>query len=121
MAAKENNPLRDIYDQGRVYLDAKIDEIKLRSVHGLSLGLSRLLSSLLLIVVLSIVIGIFSYAGVQWLNMAVGAPWGTLIVGGVLLALLICLFALRKRLFLDSFVKMFIGVFFDESKEEEKK
>ena len=121
MAAPEKNQFEDLLGQGKVYLDAKLDEIKLRTVQGLSLGLSGLLSTLVLVFVLSIALGIFAYAGVQWLNIAVGAPWGTLIVGAVVLLIFACLYAVRKKLFVDSFVKLFIGVFFDDPKKEDGK
>ena len=117
----DNKNFKGLIDQGKEYLDAKIDEVKLRTVQGLSLGISAVLSTLLLVFVLSIALGVFAYAGIQWLNLALGAPWGTLIVGGVLLILFGCLYAVRKKLFRDSFVKMFIGVFFGDSKKEEGK
>ena len=121
MAAPENNQLDDLFGQGKVYLDAKLDEIKLRTVQGLSLGISGLLSTLVLVFVLGIALGVFAYAGVQWLNLEVGAPWGTLIVGAAVLLLFACLYAVRKKLFLNSFVRLFIGVFFNDSKKEDGK
>ena len=100
------------------YVDLKADELKLRSTKGLSLAMGRLAAGLLLVGLLVIVLGLLSVVLIQWIgqwtgNLAVSSS----IVCGVFLVVLVVLFLLRKRLFRDSFVRLFINVFYGDGKE----
>lgn len=108
----------DLASEARSYADLKVDELKLKTASGLSLALGRLLSMLLVIAVLVIVLGLLAFALIQWLNMAVGAPWGTLIICGVFAIVLAVLLVFRKRMFRDMFVKIFMEIFYDPDDNE---
>lgn len=110
--------LEKLAKEAREYADLRIDEAKLKATRGLSTALGQTLAYLLIIVVLAIVLGLLSFALLQWLNSLVGAPWGTLIVAGAFLIILIALWVSRGKLFRDLFVKLFIDVFYDSDSDE---
>ena len=96
------------------FLNLAVDEAKLKVTKGLSTALAQVLAWLFIICVLAIVLGLLAFALLQWLNILVGAPWGTLIVAGVFILALVILLLCRKKLFRNMFVKLFIDVFYDK-------
>jgi len=95
------------------YVDTRLDELKLKTVSVLSQTFSSLLTTLLIAGVSMIILVLLGYLLLQWLNAVVGAPWGTVIVAGVWIVILVVLLALRKKLFLDGFVKLLINAMYD--------
>lgn len=114
--AKEKT-LAELAGEARDYADLRLDEFKLKATRGLSTALGQTLAYLLIIAVLVIVLGLLSFALLQWLNALVGSPWGTLIVAGVFLIALGVLLLNRHKLFKDLFVKLFIDIFYDSEEE----
>lgn len=114
--AKEKT-LAELAGEARDYADLRLDEFKLKATRGLSTALGQTLAYLLIIAVLVIVLGLLSFALLQWLNALVGSPWGTLIVAGVFLIALGILLLNRHKLFKDLFVKLFIDIFYDSEEE----
>ena len=100
------------------YVKLSVDEVKLKATRGLSTALSAVLAYLLIVCVLGLVLGLLSLALLQWLNGILGAPWGTLIVAGVALLVLLILWLARKKLFRDKFVELFINVFYENYEDE---
>ena len=99
------------------YVDLRIDELKLRATKGFSLALGRVAAALLLVGVLIIVLGLLSVVLIQWIGELTGSlAVASSIVCVLFLIVLIVLFSLRKRLFRDSFVKLFVKVFFEDDK-----
>lgn len=96
------------------FLNLAVDEAKLKVTKGLSTALAQVLAWLFIICILAIVLGLLAFALLQWLNILVGAPWGTLIVAGVFILTLVILLLCRKKLFRNMFVKLFIDVFYDK-------
>lgn len=96
------------------FLNLAVDEAKLKVTKGLSTALAQVLAWLFIICILAIVLGLLAFALLQWLNILVGAPWGTLIVAGVFILALVILLLCRKKLFRNMFVKLFIDVFYDK-------
>jgi hypothetical protein len=99
------------------YVRLAVDEAKLKLTRALSNSLGQILAFLLVFCVLTLVLNLLSLALLQWLNDVLGSPWGTLLVAGVFLLVLIILWANRKRLFRDMFVKLFIDVLYDTDDE----
>lgn len=108
------NEIERLAQEAKRYADLKTDELKLRAVRGLSTALSRLLSFLLIFVVLSLVLGLLAFALLQWLNVLLGVPWGTLLVLMVFVVALAVLIAQRRKLFSSAFVKLFMDAFYDK-------
>lgn len=111
---KNDSYISRFTDLGKKYIDSRIDEMKLRTVGGLSQAFASLLSMLVIVAVLTIVLGLLGLALLQWLNALIGAPWGTLVVSGVFLILLVILWLNRRTMFRDNFVKILISVFYDD-------
>ena len=110
----------DLASEARHYADLRVDELKLKATNGLSLALGQVLAMLLIIAVLVIVLGLLAYALLQWINVALGAPWGTFIICGVFAAALAVLVIFRKKMFRNMFVKLFIDVFYDPDETNEQ-
>lgn len=100
------------------YVDLKADELKLRTTKGLSLAMSRLVAMLLLVGLLVVVLALVAVVLIQWIGQWTGSlAVSSSIVCGVFLLVLLVLFFSRKRLFRDTFVRVFIEVFYGNDKE----
>lgn len=109
MDGQKPNFIEDLGGDLKQYVNLRMDELKYKSARSASSAIAQVLSYLLIIVVLAIVLGLLAYALLQWLNAAIGAPWGTLIVAGVFLILLIVLWCLRGKMFYATFSNVFVG------------
>lgn len=118
MSSEQKKEKTGLVTDLRNYADLRFDELKLRATKGLSTAFSQILVYLLIIAVLIMVLGLLAFALLQWLNSLLGAPWGTLCVCAVFIVLLVVLYLSRDRMFRDKFVKLFIDVFYDSSKDE---
>ena len=99
------------------YIDLKIDDLKLRTAKGLSLTLNRILLAILFLSLGSIVLTATAFGGVLLIgDLIVSYAAGAFIVAGFFLLLTVILFAIRKKLFLNGFVQMFIRLFFEDGK-----
>lgn len=100
------------------YVDLKADEIKLQLTRGLSTALGRLSAILLVVGILLIVLGLLAVVLIQWLGQLTGSlPLASSIVCGVFLIVLAVVFFLRKRLFRNTFVRLFIQIFYGDGKK----
>ena len=99
----------------RRYLELRIDELKLKAVDGLSVGLSSVLALITILVVGAIVAVTFAFGFVALLGEIIGSQAAAaFIIGGLFLVALVVLIILRKRLFRDLFVKLFISIFYEK-------
>lgn len=100
------------------YVDLKLDELKLRTTKGLSVATGRIVAALLLVGLLIIVLALLAVVLIQWIGQWTGSlAISSSIVCGFFLLILVILFLCRKRLLRDTFVRLFISVFFDDGKE----
>ena len=107
MDSRFTRPAEDFAKSAAEYIDLKVDEVKLRTAKGLSITLNQILLATLFLSLGSIVLMAAAFGGVLLLGDLVGSyAAGAFIVAGV--------FLLRKKLFLNGFVRMFINLFFDE-------
>lgn len=110
-------PVEDLEKQASDYIDLRIDDLKLRTAKGLSMTLSKLVYLVLVLFVVSIILISLAIGGVMGIGELLGSyAGGAAIVAGFFLLVLGVLVLLRKRLFRDSFIPMFIKMFFDEDK-----
>lgn len=100
-------------DDIRKYLDIRLEELTLRTVDGLSVGVSRVLSMMVVLMLGAIVLAAFAFGTVLLLGDLIGS-WAAaaFIIGGVLLIVLGVLLLFWRSLFVDIFVKLFIGIFY---------
>ena len=110
-------PVEDLGQKTTEYIDLRVDELKLKTAKGLSLTLSKLLYMLLVLFVVSIIMISIAVGGVMWIGEIVGSyAGGAAIVAAFFLLVLGVLVLLRKRLFRDTFVPLFIDLFFEDKK-----
>lgn len=110
-------PVEDLGQKTTEYIDLRVDELKLKTAKGLSLTLSKLLYMLLVLFVVSIIMISIAVGGVMWIGELVGSyAGGAAIVAAFFLLVLGVLVLLRKRLFRNTFVPLFIDLFFEEKK-----
>ena len=108
------DPRREtLEDDIRKYLDIRLEELKLRTVDGLSVGMSRVLSMMVVLMLGAIVLAAFAFGTVLLLGDLIGS-WAAaaFIIGGVFLIVLGVLLLFWRSLFVDIFVKLFIGIFY---------
>jgi hypothetical protein len=104
------------------YLSLKTDDFRKRIVAGLSLGFSRVLSVLVIVMLLMIVLAVLAFGLIVLIGDAIGS-WSAaaFIVGGVCMTALIILIIFRKKLFLKMFTNIFNEVAETESSPDEWK
>lgn len=113
-------PAEDLASGAMEYVDRKVDELKLRTVKGLSLTLSKVLVATMMISLGTIVLMASAFGGVLLLGDLIGSyAAGAFIIAGVFLIALIVLFLVRKKLFVGGFIKLFLALFFDGENSEE--
>lgn len=116
----KDKSLDELVKEGKRYVDLSVDEIKLKTTRALSNALGQVLAHLLIFAVLSLLLGLLSFALLQWLNVLLGAPWGTLAVATLVFILMGVLWLCRGSLFRDLFVKLFIDVFYDTNQDDDE-
>ena len=110
MAEGQERMVSDI----RNYLDLRLNELKLKTIDGLSIGVSRVLSMMLVVMLGAIALAAFAFGAVLLLGDLIGSWAGAaFIIGGFFLIVLSLLLIYWKRLFVNIFVKLFIGIFFE--------
>ena len=110
-------PIEDLGQEASEYIDLRINDLKLRTAKGLSMTLSKLLYMLLILFVVSIILTSIAIGGVMWIGELVGSyAGGAAIVAVFFLLILGALILLRKNLFRDTFVPLFVKLFFDDDK-----
>lgn len=110
MAEGQERVVSDI----RNYLDLRLNELKLKTIDGLSIGVSRVLSMMLVVMLGAIALAAFAFGAVLLLGDLIGSWAGAaFIVGGIFLIVLSLLLIYWKRLFVNIFVKLFIGIFYE--------
>lgn len=111
-------PAENLVKEGKTYIDLQFDELKLQTAKGLSVSVARILGMMLLIGLAITLLLILSFGVVLVLgDILHGYGVAAFIVGGVLALVLLILFLLRERLFRQSFVPLFINLFFPEKDE----
>lgn len=113
-------PIEDLAGDIRDYVDLKSDDVKLKAVKGLSVSIARVLTTLVLLFVLGLLMITLTVAFVLCIGRMTGDyAIGALVASGLFLAAFVVLFMMRKKLFTDSFVSLFIQIFFPEDEQEQ--
>ncbi len=113
-------PVDRLVQETTGYVNAQIDNVKLRSVKGLSQSTSAVAGLLVIFIAVGVLVTTLSFAVVLWLGELMGSyALAALIMSGVLLIAVAVLILLRKQLFKNSFISMYTDIFFQkESKPE---
>jgi hypothetical protein len=98
----------------RNYLDLRLNELRLKAIDGLSVGVSRVLSMMLVVMLGAIALAAFAFGITLLLGNLIGSLAGAaFIIGGIFLIILAMLLIYWTRLFVNIFVKLFIGIFYE--------
>lgn len=112
-----NNPLGDLFSSIKCYIDLRIDEIKLALAENLARIFSRIIFFFLLFILVGVVLGIAAAALSSWFTVLVGnRTAGLLITAGIFLLLILALFLFKDRFLINSPLRMFLRMFFDDRK-----
>lgn len=104
-------PVDQLVQDGKRYVEKQLDSVKLRSIKGLSQGFSTVASLLLIFILGSVFTLALSFALVMWLGELLGSyVLAAFIVSGVLLVALVTCILLRGKLFKNTFVGAFRDV-----------
>lgn len=110
-------PVEELGKEASDYIDLRISELKLGAAKGLSMTLSKLLYLLLVLFVVSIILTSVAIGGVMWIGELIGSyAGGAGIVAAFFIIILVVLILLRKRLFRDTFIPLFVNMFFEDDK-----
>lgn len=121
MGSMFSRPAERLAEDAAAYIDLKVDELKLRTAKGLSVTLNRLIISILFLTLGSIVLMALAFGGVLLLGDIIGSyAAGAFIVAGFFLLLMVLLYFVRNKLFLNGFVKLFVGLFFENDGPEKE-
>ncbi len=117
---QQANPskLEELYAGLTEYLNLKFDLWKLSLVEGLSVVLSRALTTLILVLCLTVVSLLLTVLAVVALAEVTGLAWALVIVAALYALVAVIVFARRKTLFTDSMVAMLSKLFFNPTQNE---
>ena len=111
-------PIEQLFQDSKIYLDKQLDNMKLRTVKGLSLGVSAIGGMLLVFAVASAFLLTISFALVMWLGELLGSyALSAFIVAGVLLIATVVLLLVRGKLFRNTFIPLFEGIIAPERED----
>lgn len=116
-----NNPLGDLFSSIKCYIDLRIDEIKLALAENLAKIFSRIIFFFLLFILVGVVLGIVAAALASWLTALTGNHTaGLLITAAVFLIIILGLFLFKDRFLINSPLRMFLRMFFDDNSKNGK-
>ena len=108
-------PVKELADDVKDYIALKEDQLKLKTTKVASVSIARLLTAILILNVCLIVLALLAFTAILGLGSLLGNyAAGAGIVTAVFVLLLAVLYLCRKRLFVGSFIQMFIKLFYDE-------
>ena len=111
-------PAEDLSRKAKEYIDLRLDDVKLRTAKGLSITASKLVAFFLIIGVGTSLILALSFLIGELIGSYAWSAFGV----SVLLALgLWILIRRRDHLFKDTFVPLFINLFFNDDDDEQEK
>ena len=110
-----SQPAEDLSRKAKDYIDLRLDDVKLRAVKGLSLSASKIVGIILLLLLGTNLVLVLSFGLILLLGELVGSyAWTALAVAGVLGVALWILVRKREALFKDTFVPLFVKLFFSD-------
>lgn len=114
-------PMENLGKDAKEYVDLRVDDLKLRTVKGLSLSLNQLLSMILVLFCGSIVLLALAFGIILLLGQAIGSyAGGALIIAAIFAVVTFVLWKMKDKLFLNTFVKLFVNLFFEKEEEEDE-
>ena len=114
-----SKPAGDLSREAKEYIDLQIENVKLRTAKGLSVTASKLVGFILIIGVASSLMLALSFGLILLIGELIGSyAWSAIGVAVLLGIGLWILIRKRDSLFKDTFVPLFIKLFFNDDDED---
>ena len=114
-----SKPAEDLSREAKEYIDLQLDNLKLRAAKGLSVTASKLVGYILIIGVASSLILALSFGLILLIGELIGSyAWSSIGVAALLGISLWILIRKRDSLFKDTFVPLFINLFFNDDDKD---
>ena len=114
-----SKPAEDLSREAKEYIDLQLENIKLRTAKGLSVTASKLVGLILIIGVASSFILALSFGIILLVGELIGSyAWSSIGVAVLLGVSLWILIRKRDTLFKDTFVPLFINLFFNDDDKD---
>ena len=114
-------PAEDLSRKAKDYIDLRLDDVKLRTARGLSITASKLVAFFVIIGVGTSLILALSVGLILLIGELIGSyAWSAFGVAVLLALVLWILISRRDHLFKDTFVPLFINLFFNDDDEQEE-
>ncbi|MBQ3765471.1 MAG: hypothetical protein II874_01875 [Bacteroidales bacterium] len=113
-----SRPAEELSREAKEYVDLRLEDVKLRTVKGLSLTASKLVGMILLLGVAINLALVLSFGIILLVGELIGSyAWAALGVAVLLGIVLWILIRKRDTLFKDTFVPLFVKLFFSDDDE----
>ncbi|MBO6029524.1 MAG: hypothetical protein J6P75_10050 [Bacteroidales bacterium] len=114
-------PAEDLSRKAKDYIDLRLDDVKLRTAKGLSITASKLVAFFVIIGVGTSLILALSFGLILLIGELIGSyAWSAFGVAVLLALVLWFLISRRDHLFKDTFVPLFINLFFNDDDDEQE-
>lgn len=102
------------------YVNMKLDSFTLKAVEDISIVSGKVILILIFTMLGVVILQLLGFALSYFIGEQLGSnALGFLIVGGIFVVAFLVVFCLRKKLFTNSIVKLFINMFFNNNAERE--
>lgn len=113
--------IENLAGSAKDYAEMRIDAFKLRLTEKLSILFSRIIFSLIILILLGIACAFLASALSLYIGDLIGSKAaGSLITASFFILLAIIAYLMKKKFLLDSMVRLFVSIIFDNENEEEK-
>lgn len=114
-----SKPAEDLSREARDYIDLRLEDMKLRTARGLSVASSKLVGFILILSVATSLILALSFGLIMLIGELIGSyAWAALGVAVLLGVGLWILIRKRDLLFKDTFVPLFLNLFFNDDDDD---
>ena len=114
-----SKPAEDLSREAKDYIDLRLEDVKLRTARGLSVAASKLVGYILILSVATSLILALSFGLIMLVGELIGSyAWAALGVAVLLGVGLWILIRKRDLLFKDTFVPLFLNLFFNDDDDD---